>query len=66
MNMQNKIFLIAVFFLFFVLNFPGIYAAGDIEFSNLRPVDFEGTRLNSIQLGQQVQFTADIKNNQNT
>ena len=66
MNMQNKIFLIAVFFLFFAINFPNIYAVGDIEFSNLRPVDFEGTRLQSIQLGQQVQFTADIQNNQNT
>jgi len=66
MNMQNKISLIVIFFLFFAINFPGIYAAGDVEFSNLMPVDFMGTRLNSIQLGQQVQFTADIQNNQNT
>ena len=47
------------------MNFPSSFAAVDIEFSNLRPVDFMGTRLNSIQLGQQVQFTADIQNNQN-
>jgi len=65
MNMQNQISLIAIFFLFFVMNFPGSFAAGDVEFSNLRPVDFLGTRLYSIQLGQQVQFTADIQNNQN-
>src|SRR3990172_12752053 len=63
--MQNQISLIAIFFLGCIMNFPSIFAAGDIEFSNLRPVDFMGTRLNSIQFGQQVQFTADIQNNQN-
>src|SRR3970040_1303093 len=63
--MQNQISLIAVLFLVCIMNFPSSFAAGDIEFSNLRPVDFMGTRLNSIQLGQQVQFTADIQNNQN-
>lgn len=63
--MQNQISLIAIFFLVCIMNFPDSFAPGDIEFSNLRPVDFMGTRLNSIQLGQQVQFTADIQNNQN-
>ena len=65
MKIQNTISLIAIFFLVFIMNFPGSFASGDIEFSNLRPVDFMGTRLNSIQLGHQIQFTADIKNNQN-
>jgi len=65
MMMQNKISLIAIFFLVTIMNFPSSFAAGDIEFSNFRPVDFMGTRLNSIQLDQQVQFTADIQNNQN-
>ena len=65
MRMHNKISLIAVLFLVAVMNFPAIFAAGDIEFSNFRAVDFMGTSMNSIQLDQQVQFTADIKNNQN-
>ena len=63
--MQNQISLIVIFFLVCIMNFPSIFAAGDIEFSNLRAVDFMGTRLNSIQFGQQIQFTADIQNNQN-
>src|SRR3990170_153103 len=65
MKMQNQISLIVIFFLICIMNFPSSFAAGDIEFSNLRAVDFMGTRLNSIQLGQQIQFTADIQNNQN-
>lgn len=52
-------------FLLLVMNFPSSFAAENIEFSNFRAVDFMGTTLNSIQLDQQVQFTADIKNNQN-
>ena len=64
MNMKIKISLVAIFLLLFVMNFPSSFAAGDVEFSNLRPVDFLGTRLYSIQLGQQAQFTADIQNNQ--
>lgn len=64
MRMRNKISLIAVLFLA-VMNFPTIFAAGDVEFSNFRAVDFMGTSMSSIQLDQQVQFTADIKNNQN-
>lgn len=63
--MQKTISLTAIFFLVCMMNFHDSFAAVDIEFSNLRPVDFMGTTLNSIQPGQQVQFTADIKNNQN-
>lgn len=64
MRMHNKISLIAVLFLVAVMNFPASFAA-DVEFSNFRAVDFMGSSMNSIQLDQQVQFTADIKNNQN-
>jgi hypothetical protein len=47
------------------MNFPSSFAVENVEFSNFRAVDFMGTSMNSIQLDQQVQFTADIKNNQN-
>jgi hypothetical protein len=63
--MQKTISLVAMFFLVCIMNCHDSFAAGDIEFSNLRPVDFMGTQLTSIQPGQQVQFTADITNNQN-
>ena len=63
--MKKTFSLLAILFLVCIINFQNSFAAGEIEFSNLRPVDFMGTPLNSIQLGQQVQFTADIKNNQN-
>jgi len=66
MKMQTRISLAATFFLVCIMSFPASFAAADIEFSNLRAVDFMGTQLESIPLGHQVQFTADIKNNQNT
>jgi hypothetical protein len=65
MNMQIAISLVAVFLLVIIVSFPHSFAAEDIEFSNFRAVDFMDTRLNSIQLEQQVQFTADIQNNKN-
>ena len=46
------------------MSFPLSYASEDIEFSNLKPVDFMGNRLSSIQLDQQIQFTSDVRNNQ--
>lgn len=62
--MQKTVSLIGIIFLV-CMNFPNIFAAEEIEFTNLRPVDFMGNRLNSIQLAQQVQFTSDIKNTKN-
>ncbi|HXV65943.1 MAG TPA: hypothetical protein VD731_01775 [Nitrosopumilaceae archaeon] len=57
--------IIGIFFLIVITMFSPSIVFGEIEFTNLRPVDFMGNNLNSIQLSQQIQFTSDIKNNNN-
>jgi hypothetical protein len=43
--------------------FSVVFAANDFEFSSLRVVNFFGDPISNIDPGQQVQFSADIKNN---
>jgi len=53
-----------VVFLIFFTYIGLVFAANDFEFSNLRVVNFFGDPIADIEPGQQVQFSVDVKNNQ--